>query len=109
MLFEVIMARFDLLQIYRKSIIKIYDFYKIQPHKSLILIPSFLESMMISADIANFNIKGVRGSLNIKGLFIIYIATFFVWKKDNTKSLEKTMTALDQNLDQAWKIFNKIL
>ena len=44
----------------------------------------------------------------IKGLFIIYIATFLVWIKDETKSLEKTMTSLDKNLDQAEK-FIKLL
>ena len=109
MLFEVIMARFDILQKYRKSIIKIYESFRPNPHKSLLLIPSFLESMMLSADIAKFDTKGIKGTIKLKGLFIIYVATFFIWMNDKTKSLEKTMTALDKYLDQSGKFMNKIV
>ncbi len=109
MLFEVIMARFDILQKYRKSFIKLYDSFKFNPQKSLIFIPSFLESMLLSADIAKINSNGLKGRMIIKGLFIIYIATFLVWIKDETKSLEKTMTALDKYLAHGNKIINGII
>jgi len=109
MLFEVIMARFDILQINRKSYINIYNSFKVKPHKSLLLIPSFLESMLLTARIANLNVKGVSGSIRLKGIFILYIATFFVWMVDETPSLEKTMTALDKYLDRAGNIINNIL
>ena len=109
MLFEVIMLRFDILQKYRKSFIKIYDSFKSNPQKSLIFIPSFLESMLLSADIAKINSNGLKGRMIIKGLFIIYIATFFVWKDDNTKSIEKTMTSLDKYIDNAESLTKNIL
>ena len=104
-LFEVIMMRFDILQKNRISFLKLYYSFKITPQKSLIFIPSFLESMILVAKIANININGIRGGLIIKGIFIIYIATFFSWINDNSTSLEKTMTSLDNYLNKVIKIF----
>ena len=43
MLFEVIMARFDILQKNRNSILNIYKSFKSKPQKLLKLIPSFLK------------------------------------------------------------------
>ena len=40
----------------------------------------------------------------MKGLMLIYFITFFQWVDDKESSLEKTMTALDKNLDQAEKL-----
>ena len=109
MLFEVIMARFDVLQKYRNSFLTLFDSYKLKPQKSIILIPSFLESMFLTASLANIEIKGIKGSLTIKGIFIIYFATYLEWMNDTSKSLEKTMTTLDQYLNKASKILNFII
>ena len=108
MLFEVLMMRFDILQQNRISFIKIYEALKKSPNNFLNLFPSFLESMIVTAELANFNVNGLKGSLRLKGLFIIYLLTFYAWVGDNTLSLEKTMIALDKNLDQAEK-FGKYL
>ena len=81
---------------------------KKSPNNFLNLFPSFLESMIVTAELANFNVNGLKGSLRLKGLFIIYLLTFYAWVGDNTLSLEKTMIALDKNLDQAEK-FGKYL
>ena len=43
----------------------------------------------------------------LQGLLIVYFITCLKWMEDKTTSLEKTMTALDKNLDQAEK-FGKI-
>ena len=104
MLFEVIMARFDILQKNRKSFVMLYDYFKLKPQKLLFLLPSFLESMLITASLAKINIKGINGSITIKGIFVIYIATFFKWVDDTSNSLEKTMTVLDQYLTYVLKI-----
>ena len=106
MLFEVIMARFDVLQKYRNSFLTLFESFKSKPQKSIMLIPSFLESMFLTASLANIEIKGIKGSLTIKGIFIIYIATYLEWMNDTSKSLEKTMTALDKYLNTVSKIFN---
>ena len=84
MLFEVIMARFDVLQKYRNSFLTLFESFKSKPQKSIILLPSFLESMFLTATLANIEIKGIKGSLTIKGIFIIYIATYLEWIKDTS-------------------------
>jgi len=103
MLFEVLMMRFDILQENRISFIKIYDALKKSPKNILKLFPSFLESMIVTAELAKFNVNGLKGSIRLKGLFIIYLITFYVWVDDRSLSLEKTMNALDTNLNQAEK------
>ena len=86
----------------------LFNYYKTKPQKSLVLIPSFLESMFLIASIADIEINGMKGSLKIKGIFIIYVATYFEWLNDKSESLDKTMTALDKNLDKFSKILNYI-
>ncbi len=108
MLFEVLMMRFDILQQNRLSFIKIYNELKKSPKNFLNLFPSFLESMIVTAELANYDVNGLKGSIRLKGLFLIYLITFYAWLEDNTLSLEKTMNALDKNLDQALK-FGKYL
>ena len=108
MLFEVLMARFDILQENRISFIKIFEALKKSPKKILELFPSFLESMIITAELAKFNVNGVKGAIRLKGLFLVYLITFYSWLDDKTLSLEKTMNSLDKNLDQAEKIIKYI-
>ena len=108
MLFEVLMARFDILQENRISFIKIFETLKKSPNKLLKLFPSFLESMIVTAELAKFNVNGLKGSIRLKGLFFVYFITFYSWIDDKTLSLEKTMNALDKNLDQAEK-FSKYI
>ena len=108
MLFEVLMARFDILQENRIAFIKIFEALKKSPKKIIKLLPSFLESMIVTAELAKCNVNGVKGTIKLKGLFLVYLITFYSWIDDNTFSLEKTMNALDKNLDQAEK-FSKYI
>ncbi len=108
MLFEVLMARFDICQQNRKSYLEIYKGFKKSPQYFIKLLPSFLESMIITAELAKYNVNGLKGSIRLKGLMMVYFATFFQWLEDKTTSLERTMTQLDKNLDQAEK-FGKLV
>ena len=103
MLFEVLMTRFDILQKNRQSFIKIYEGFVKTPQQFIKLLPSFLESMIITAELSKYNVNGLKGSIRLKGLTIVYFSTFFYWLEDKTTSLEKTMTGLDKNLDIAEK------
>ena len=107
-LFEVLMLRFDIIQQNRISFLKIFEELKKSPKKILKLFPSLLESMIVTAELAKFNVNGLSGSIRLKGLFIVYFITFFTWVDDKTDSLETTMNALDKNLDHAEK-FGKYL
>ena len=67
-----------------------------------------LEERLIMVKSINLPIKGVSGQLKIKGIFVIYVSSFFVWLNDETIALDKTMTALDKYLDQANNILKFI-
>ena len=108
MIFEVIMMRFDILQIYRKPIIKIFEFFKKRPQELAFLLPSLIESMITMAKLAKISIVGIKGNLKVKGLLVIYLSSFLVWVKDNSHSLDKTMTSLDNHLDRAGKLLSII-
>ena len=108
MIFEVIMMRFDILQIYRKPIIKIFEFFKKRPQELLFMLPSLIESMITMAKLAKISIVGIKGNLKVKGLLVIYLSSFLVWAKDNSNSLDKTMTSLDNHLDRAGKLLSII-
>ena len=108
MIFEVIMMRFDILQIHRKAIIKIFEFFKKKPQELIFLLPSLIESMITMAGLAKISIVGIKGNLKVKGLLVIYFSSFLVWAKDNSESLEKTMTSLDNHLDRAGKLLSII-
>ena len=104
MLFEVLMARFDILELNRKSFLEIYKYLKKKPKYFVKLLPSLIESIIIIAELSKYNINGLKGTVKLKGLFVVYFVTFFQWLDDDNPSLEKTMTALDKYLDQAEKI-----
>ena len=108
MLFEVLMLRFDILQKNRKSFIEIYKGFKKTPHHFIKMLPSFLESMIVTAELSKYNVNGFKGSVRLKGLMLVYFSTFFQWLDDKTSSLEKTMKGLDKNLENAEK-FGKLL
>ena len=108
MIFEIIMMRFDILQIYRKPIIKIFEFFKKKPQELVFLLPSLIESMILMTGLAKIPIVGIKGNLKVQGLLAIYFLSFLVWSKDNSESLEKTMTSLDSHLDRAGKLLSII-
>ncbi len=104
MLFEVLMARFDILQENRLSFDRIYKGLKKSPDQLISLFPSFLESMIVTAELAKLNVNGIKGSIRLKILMFLYFVTFNQWLDDKTPSLEKTMMQLDKNLDRAEKL-----
>ena len=101
MIFEIMMLRFDLLNCYRKSILKIFEIFKSQPKIFIILLPVFINSIILIAKASNIETKGILGSIKIKGMLVIYFSTFLTWVKDEKPALNKTMTALDNYLERA--------
>ncbi len=107
MLFEVLMARLDILNSYRISIKNIINFLYSRPQDFIKLIPSFVESIILIATLCNINVNGVKGIPVVKSIFILYLLIIYSWKNDETQSMEKTMTVLDNYLNNISK-FTKI-
>ncbi len=106
MLFEVLMARLDILNKYRLQIKKLINYLLSKPQEVLKLIPSFLETIILMATLANIDVNGIKGGTKIKGIFILYLLIIFTWNNDETVSLEKTMTTLDKYLSSINKFAN---
>ncbi|MDA9748582.1 hypothetical protein N9U75_00360 [Pelagibacteraceae bacterium] len=107
MLFEVLMARLDILNNYRVSIKKLLKLIISKPKLAIKLLPSFIESIILIATHSEIKINGVNGILKLKLIFILYILIIYTWNKDETESLEKTMTVLDKyinNIDKFIKL-----
>ena len=108
MLFEIIMMRFDILQIHRKAVLSIFNSLKKNPKDLIFFLKNLIDSIILILSLVKISYEGVIGQIKIKGILIIYISCFIVWIKDDTAGLEKTMTALDNYLDQAGKIIKFI-
>ena len=105
MLFEVYMARLDILNLHRKSILNIIENLYTQPKLVITLLPSIVESIIVIATLSNIDVNGLKGIAKIKVLFILYLFIIFTWRGDESTSLEKTMTTLDKYLNNIEKIF----
>ena len=99
-IFEILMIRFDILNQYRTSIIKLYKYIIRKPDLILFLFPSLIKSMNIILETSKISSDGVFGNLKADILLLVYLATLLVWVKDENKELEKTMVALDSNLSK---------
>jgi len=107
MLFEVLMARLDILNSHRKPIKKIIKYLLSNPNDFLAMLPSFIESMILISTLSNINVEGIKGVSKVKAIFILYVLIIYTWNKDETQTLEKTMTTLDNylnNLDKFLKL-----
>jgi len=105
MLFEVYMARLDILNLHRKSVLNIIENLFTQPKLLITLLPSIVQSIIVIATISNIDVNGLKGIAKIKVLFILYLLIIFIWRSDESVSLEKTMTTLDKYLNNIEKIF----
>ena len=104
MLFEIMMARYDILNEYRTSVKNIINQIMSRPQGVLKLIPKLIESKILIATFANINPSGIQGVIKIKIIFALYYITLFTWFNDENESLEKTMSALDKYLNNIEKV-----
>ncbi|MFA4995400.1 MAG: hypothetical protein WC521_08890 [Bdellovibrionales bacterium] len=106
--FDLLMARFDVLQKNRKAILSIADAARCDPALARALGVSVRKSMAATADAAKLG-ASLRPVAAI-GLSAIYGLAFWTWRKDNTRDMAKTMATLDKGLrlaEQAINIFDK--
>ncbi len=104
MLFEIMMARYDIMNEYRTSVKNIINHFMTRPKGVLKLIPKLIESKILIATFANINPRGIQGVIKIKIIFALYYITLFTWFNDENESLEKTMSALDKYLNTIEKV-----
>lgn len=103
-LFEVLMARFDVLQNDRDGITAILADVLKDPRDVVVFLPHLGRSMLWMLEAAGVETSGWAGCARVAGLMAIYLKTLRVWKDDVSEDLSTTMAELDRNLSraQAW-------
>ncbi len=94
-LFEVMMARFDVLQKHRAAILSIITAAKNNPRIALALITAQRQAMHTMLDCAQLSEARIIARA---GLMATYAASAFVWSRDETLDMSKTMSFLDRIL-----------
>lgn len=102
-LFEVMMARFDVLQHHREAICNIIAAVKNNPRLMPFLLKAQADAMHATLKLAGINQSTGRNCAATLGLMAVHAATLHAWERDNSKDMSKTMAKLDQYLRYAEK------
>ena len=76
MIFEIFMLRFDLLNRYRFSIMKIFKVFKKNPEYFIIFLPFFITSIEMMAKFSNIRTKGISKLNRRRFRFRYYVHTW---------------------------------
>ncbi len=100
-LFDVIMRRFDALQVHRAGIATLTHALPGHPALALELALGTSGSMAWMLEGAGISALGLRGMLRTHGLTAVWLYTLRAWLADDSADLSGTMAALDRALAQA--------
>lgn len=100
-LFDILMARFDVLNDHRDGVASILHSLKTDPKQLVISLPYLGRSMQLMLEAAGLDANGLRGAVRVVGLKLIYLKTLKIWMDDESPDMAKTMAALDKALGKA--------
>jgi ubiquinone biosynthesis protein COQ9 len=100
-LFDVLMRRFDFLQVHRAGVLALLKVLPADPVLALCLARANLTSMGWMLEAAGIGSKGVRGELRKRGLLLVWVYGVRAWARDETADLTATMAAVDEALNKA--------
>lgn len=100
-LFEVLMARFDVLQDHRPGIVALLSDLLCDPLTLGVSLPHLGRSMVWMLEAAGVETTGWAGCARVVGLVAVYLKTLQVWKEDASPDLSATMAELDRALSLA--------
>lgn len=106
--FDVLMARFDALGPHKPALKAIARDMRRDPLGSLALTPAALQSLGWMLEGAGIDSSGLAGAVRVRGLALIWLATFRVWLDDDEAGLAKTMAELDRRLRQAERVIESM-
>lgn len=107
-LFDILMARLDVLQAYRGGLIRLLADMQVRPFTAAFLGleagPHLCCSMQKMLECAGIPSGTPQSFVAAMGLKLVYLATLRVWKNDSSKDMSATMAALDRALDRLLKM-----
>jgi len=101
-LFDLLMARFDILQLNRKAIETMAEAARRDGALSCALARAAMASAWRLTDAAHLDAPPPRPVI-AAGLIAVYAYAFFAWRRDESRDMAKTMAALDRALRWAGK------
>lgn len=107
-LFDLLMARFDILNEDRDAILSILTAMKFDPRTAIFSLPHLGKSMGKMLEGAGQPAEGLRACAKITALTGIYLYVVKVWKDDDSPDMGKTMAALDKALGIAEEAANTL-
>ena len=100
-LLDILMRRFETLQIHRDAVVRLVREVPGDPKTLLQRLPQSQRSFAFLAAAAGYPDKGLPGVLFAKALSAVWLATQRDWIRDDTPDLSATMASLDRNLGRA--------
>lgn len=100
-LFDLLMARFDVLQQHRGGVLALLRDLPLRPGASLLLAAATRESMRWMLEAAGVPVHGVVGRLRVDGLTAAWFYVLRAWVRDESADMVATMAALDRALSRA--------
>ena len=106
--FDVLMRRIDAMQPHRAGIVRLLEELRTEPLLALSLLAALPRSMQRLLEAAEIDASGLSGTLRVKGLLGVWLATLRAWAGDDSVALGPTMAALDRALDRAEQVARTI-
>ena len=105
-LFELMMARFDVMQAYRAGFISFYDAVLWQAPENLDAMLSLRAMMQEMLGIAGVKSTGLRAQIKSKALLLLYLMALREWYRDENRDLAGLMRFLDESLQkmEGWAV-----
>lgn len=100
-LFELLMRRFDALQVHRPGIMALLRVLPFDPPMALLLTCATRRSMRWMLQAAGVPANGLRGELQVRVMVGIWLWGLRTWQQDDSEDLTATMAAVDTALSRA--------
>jgi AcrR family transcriptional regulator len=103
-LFELVMRRVELMQEYRKGLVRLLEDAVTHPVSAVCLglemAPAARRSLKLVLELAEFPLRPPFSEVAVMGLKLVYLNTLRVWMRDDSKDLAPTMAAVDRGIEK---------
>lgn len=106
-LFDILLRRFDYLQLHRPGVLALLRALPVCPPLALVMAELNLASMGWLLEGAGVDATGLRGALAKRGLLAVWLYGIRAWADDDSEDLTATMAAVDKALARAEFIVNR--
>ncbi|MGE3248331.1 MAG: TetR/AcrR family transcriptional regulator [Beijerinckiaceae bacterium] len=107
-LFDVLMRRLDAMAPYREGLREVRKWMRRDPVSAMALNQVAINSMRFMLEAANIECEGPAGALKLQGLVLAWGRILDVWFEDDTERFDRTMAALDRELERGGRLAQRV-